>query len=142
PACAQPRAHRQQRSGQGQEASAQFERRAGGHAPAPAAAFDQHLVEVQQLRRVLQVQREQRHHQQDFGLQHVHSPAGSLPPPKNLRIATPTPTTPTSSSFQNLAMATPIAANQPFFDATAAAPPVISAASPISATWSPGRNSP
>ena len=35
-----------------------------------------------------------------------------------------------------------MAASQPFFEATAAAPPVMSAASPISATWSPGRNSP
>src|SRR5262245_29691735 len=97
------------------------------------------FIRMQQPRRVVQVQANHGRYQQELGvgcdqlLLSFFLNRDFRPP----RSATP----PTATTFHILARKMAAAAQNPFFVAMTAAPPVISAARPNSATWSPARNS-
>src|SRR5690348_4675193 len=97
------------------------------------------LVAEQQQARVVHPQRDRARDERERGVAD-HAWLSCLPP-KNFLMPAPSAARPTSTSFHIFSRKIPIAAKKPFFAATAAAPPVTSAARPYSATLSPSRNS-
>src|SRR5690606_4807143 len=129
----QQRPPRSQQVGQQRAAAGNQHGGAIAWAPPVAPAFHHELVGVEQPAGVERVQRERARHQQQFaGRDHCRSFF------LNSDLSqTPSPTRPASRSFQLAARNAAIAPKKPFLPATATAPPVISAASPYSATRSP-----